>query len=142
VDLSLPKQTGDVRIAAADDDETVLRLIGQTLSKAGFRIAAMKSGRALLKYVSEQKPDLILLDTAMPEQDGFETLQLLRGLKGAAEIPVILLTEDNAPETDRRCLSLGADEIIRKPVVPEILVHRVRHVTELAARRGASHASR
>ena len=142
IPYSTHKKVSDMRIAVVDDDEATLRFAGTALSKAGFRVAAMKSGRALLKYVSEQKPDLILLDTAMPEQDGFETLQLLRGLKGAAEIPVILLTEDNAPETDRRCLSLGADEIIRKPVVPELLVHRVRHVTELAARRGASHASR
>ena len=142
VDLQFPKHAGDVRIAAADDDEAVLQLIGHTLSKAGFRVSAVKSGRALIKYVSEQKPDLILLDTVMPAQDGFETLQLLRGIQGAAEIPVILLTEDNQPETDCKCLSLGADEIIRKPVVPELLLHRVRHVTELAARRGASHASR
>lgn len=136
VDLTVPKRTDELRIVAADDDEQVLRLIGNTLSKAGFRASAVKSGRALLKYLSEQTPDLILLDAQMPEQDGFDTIQQLRAVKDTAEPPVIFLTDVSDPETEQRCLSLGAAEIIRKPVLPELLLHRVRNVIELAARRG------
>lgn len=136
VDLTVPKRTDEIRIAAADDDETVLRLIGNTLSKAGFRVSAMKSGRALLKYLSEQTPDLILLDAQMPETDGFETLKQLREIRGAADIPVIFLTDDAEPDTVSGCLSLGAAEIIRKPLLPELLLHRIQNTVEIAARKG------
>lgn len=142
VDLTEPKRNRELRIAAADDDETVLRLIGNTLSKAGYRVSAVKSGRALLKYLTEQKPDLILLDAQMPEQDGCETLRQLRALQGAAEIPVMLLTENAEPETVRRCLSCGADDILPKPVVPELLLHRVRLLSGSAVCRGLSRACR
>ena len=138
-DLIQPKRNGEIRIVAADDDESVLRLIGNTLSKAGYRVSAVKSGRALLKYLTEQKPDLVLLDAQMPEPDGFETLRQLRHITGAEEIPVMMLTEDEAPETVKLCLSLGAGEIMRKPVVPELLVHRIRLMLEHAARHGLAH---
>ncbi len=138
-DLSQPKRNGEIRIVAADDDENVLRLIGNTLSKAGYRVSAVKSGRALLKYLTDQTPDLVLLDAQMPEPDGFETLRQLRQIKGAEEIPVMMLTEDDAPETVKQCLSLGAGEIMRKPVVPELLVHRIRLMLEHAARHGLVH---
>ena len=140
VDVSQPKRSCEIRIVAADDDETVLRLIGNTLSKAGFRVAAVKSGRALLKYLSEQAPDLVVLDAQMPEQDGFEILRQIRSMKSTEEIPVLMLTDDDAPETVRRCLSLGADELLRKPVVPELLIRRIRLMTEHAARHGLIHA--
>ena len=140
VDLGLPKRTEALRIAAAEHDEQVLRLIGNTLSKAGFRVSAVKSGRALLKYLSEQTTDLILLDADMPEQDGFETLRLLRSIKGTEGIPVIFLTAD--ADTASKCLENGAYEILLKPLVPALLVHRVRYAAELAARRGIPHTSR
>ena len=130
----LPQQTPqEIRIAVVDDDESNLRLAGTALSKAGFRVSAMKSGQTLLKYLTENTPDLILLDVNMPGMDGFETMRQLRCTKSAAEIPVVFLTADENRDTEQSGLALGAEDFIRKPFLPELLIRRIRRITELSA---------
>ena len=68
-------------IVVVDDDATNLKIAGHILSKHNKRVTAMKSGHALLEYLRENTPDIILLDIKMPEMDGFETLQGLRELE-------------------------------------------------------------
>ena len=91
-------------IIVVDDDTSNLKMAGHILSKANMRVTALRSGQALLDYVSEKGfPDLILLDINMPEMDGFETLMRLRGYEnelGREEIPVIFLTADDTPDTE------------------------------------------
>lgn len=97
-----------------------------------MRVTALKSGRALLKYVKNNKPDLILLDVRMPEMDGFETLRLLKQqMEPGQEIPIIFLTADENAESEKKGLNLGAMDFIKKPFVPDVLVLRVRHIIEL-----------
>ncbi len=119
-------------VIVVDDDETNLKIAGNTLSKAKMRVTAMKSGKALLNYLAvKEMPDLILLDIKMPEMDGFETLIELRKLEKAKEIPVIFLTADEQEKTEVKGLALGAVDFIRKPFVPDVLLLRVRHMIEL-----------
>lgn len=126
-------QSSEYHIVVVDDDESNLRLAGTVLSKAGFRVSAMKSGRALLKYLTEHRPDVLLIDVQMPEMDGFETVRQLRTLPGTAEIPVVFLTASEDSETARTGMQLGAEDFIRKPFLPELLVRRVRRIAELSA---------
>ena len=134
-----PQQTPpEIRIAVVDDDEANLRLAGTALSKAGFRVSAMKSGQTLLKYLSENTPDLILLDVSMPGMDGFETMRQLRRIKRAEEIPVVFLTAEENREAEQEGLALGAEDFIRKPFLPELLIRRIRRITELAVLRQQS----
>ena len=128
-----PKQDREYHIAVVDDDESNLRLAGTVLSKAGFRVSAMKSGRALLKYLAEHKPDILLIDVQMPEMDGFETVRQLRTMPDTADIPVVFLTASEDSETARTGMQLGAEDFIRKPFLPELLVRRVRRIAELNA---------
>jgi len=130
------RPAADICIALVDDDEANLRLAGTILSKAGFRVSAMKSGQVLLKYLTDHTPDLILLDVNMPGMDGFETMKQLRAMKQAEQIPVIFLTADENEETARTGLALGAEDFLRKPFFPELLERRVRRIAELAALRG------
>lgn len=126
------RQNNDLRLALVDDYEPFLHQTGTILSKAGYHVAAMRSGKALLKYLINNTPDLILLDVEMPEMNGFETLHELRKINGASEIPVVFLTADDEPSTERKCFASGADDMIRKPFTPELLLHRIRRVTELS----------
>ena len=119
-------------VVVVDDDVTNLRMAGTILSRQHMRVTALKSGRALLDYVRDNKPDLILLDVRMPEMDGFETLRRLRQeTSSGQEIPVIFLTADENSESETKGLELGAMDFIKKPFVPEVLTLRVRHIIEL-----------
>ena len=122
-------------VVVVDDDVTNLNMAGRILSKANMRVTALKSGRTLLDYIEDKKPDLILLDIMMPEMDGFETIKELRDREKKAGIedviPVIFLTADDNEESEKKGLSLGAMDFIKKPFVPDVLTLRVRHSIEL-----------
>ena len=119
-------------VVVVDDDVTNLRMAGHILSRQQMRVTALKSGRALLDYVRNNIPDLILLDIRMPEMDGFETLRLLREQEvPGQEIPVIFLTSVENSEYEMKGLELGAMDFIKKPFIPGVLVSRVKHIIQL-----------
>ena len=123
-------------IAIVDDDITNLNIAGQILSKNKMRVSAMKSGTALLRFMQENRPDLILLDIAMPVLDGFETLKRLREQEetlGLQKTPVIFLTADQDTATESRGFEMGVSDFIRKPFVPEILLRRIGNAVEQQA---------
>lgn len=118
-------------VVVVDDDVSNLKMAGTILSKHGMRVTALKSGTALLDYVHDNRPDLILLDIKMPGLDGFGTIERLKERDETAGIPVIFLTADENEASETRGLKLGAMDFIKKPFVPEVLVLRVRHTIEL-----------
>ncbi|MCR5178396.1 MAG: response regulator [Lachnospiraceae bacterium] len=120
------------KLVVVDDDPTILKLAGYTLSKAGYHVSALRSGEALLRFLENNVPDLILLDVKMPVMDGFETLKKLRSMERVlADIPIVFLTADESTEAEKTGLSLGATDFIKKPFVPEVLILRVKHILEL-----------
>ena len=120
-------------IAVVDDDVTNLNIAGQILSKNKMRVSAMKSGAALLKFMQDNRPDLILLDIAMPQMDGFEVLEKLRGYEkenSLSETPVIFLTADTDTATENRGFEMGVSDFIRKPFDPQILLKRIGNAVD------------
>ena len=131
-DTARNTRTGADWVVVVDDDIANLKMAGTILSKQHMRVTALKSGRALLDYVRENKPDLILMDVRMPGMDGFETMRLLKQqMSPGQEIPVIFLTAEDNAESETRGLALGAMDFIKKPFVPDVLTLRVRHIIEL-----------
>ena len=122
----------EYKVVVVDDDIINLKLAGSILSSRGIHTTAIKSGQALLNYVDNDVPDLILLDVKMPDLDGYETLKILRQKDGnASTTPVIFLTADESEEAESRGLSLGAMDFIKKPFTPEVLALRVKSSLEL-----------
>ena len=112
-------------ILVVDDEPKIVRIARDYLERAGFRVLTAVEGRSVLPMVRQQKPDLIVLDLALPEMDG---LDVARALRKESEIPVIMLTA-RAGESDRLIgLELGADDYVVKPFSPRELVARVRAV--------------
>ena len=67
------------QIVVIDDDPIILKRAWNTLTSAGLKVVALKSGKALLEYIKDNSaPDLILMDISMPEMDGFETVKALK----------------------------------------------------------------
>ena len=120
-------------IIVVDDDATTLKLAGHFLSKAGYRVTALRSGRIALDYVRKNGvPDLFLLDINMPDLDGFQTLNLLKKeMPPGQEVPVVFLTAENRQEQEARGLESGAMDYIRKPFSAEVLLNRVRKILDI-----------
>lgn len=118
-------------ILVVDDDTTNLRIASHILSAENMRVSCMKSGEDAIRFLQENRPDLILLDIHMPGIDGFETLAAVRSNPKTADIPVIFLTADDDSETETQGLKAGAMDFLKKPFVPEVLLLRVRHTIEL-----------
>ena len=118
-------------ILVVDDDTANLRMASHILTSENMRVSCLKSGKDVMKYLRQNRPDIILLDIHMPGMDGFETLAAIRENEETTDIPVIFLTADDDSDTETRGLKVGAMDFIKKPFVPEILLLRVRHTIKL-----------
>jgi len=118
-------------ILVVDDDTANLKMASRILSSEKMRVSCLKSGEDAIKFLNQNRPDLILLDIHMPGMDGFETISAVRESKTTSDIPVIFLTADDDSHSETRGLEAGAMDFIKKPFVPEVLLLRVRHTLEL-----------
>ena len=118
-------------ILIVDDDAANLRMASRILSGEKARVSCLKSGEDALKFLHDNRPDLILLDIHMQGMDGFETIAAIKENKAIADIPVIFLTADEDSRAETRGLEMGAMDFIKKPFVPEVLLLRVRHTIDL-----------
>ncbi len=99
----------------AVDDENDILLILKTALKEDYRVSTAGSGQEALNRVSEEIPDLILLDMMMPGMDGLEVLEKLRDMPETAETPVIFLTGVSDKQKIREALDKGTSYYIVKP---------------------------
>ena len=115
-----------------DDVPENLAVLGELLRGAGYDVRAANSGPVALRYASaEPFPDLILLDVMMPEMDGHEVLLRLREDPRTAHLPVILVTAMDSPEDETEGLEKGAVDYITKPIVPSVVLARVRNQLDM-----------
>ena len=121
------------QVIVVDDDPIILKKAWNTLTDAGCKVIALKSGKALLDHIMDNPvPDLILMDISMPEMDGFEVIEKLKKRDDEwRDVPVIFLTANEDEDSETKGLSLGAMDFIRKPFVASVLVLRVKHNVEL-----------
>ncbi len=96
-----------------------------------YKITAVTSGMQALKFLENNKPDLILLDINMPEMNGFEVMNAVRSTVNGIDLPIIFLTADTDSETESKCLELGALDFITKPFVPVVMRSRIAKTLEL-----------
>ena len=121
-----------VNILLVDDRRENLLALAAILSPLGHTIVAASSGEEALKHVLHQDFAVILLDVQMPEMDGFETAELIRGRRRSQHIPIIFLTavSTSTLHVSRGYLA-GAVDYLFKPVVPEILCSKVAVFVDL-----------
>jgi CheY-like chemotaxis protein len=111
-----------MNILFIEDDPMNRRVVSDMLDVAGAVMTGAESAEIGLKLTDEQDFNIVLLDLRMPGMDGFEALERIRARGDAkADIPVIVVTADIAPDLRDRCLALGADEVMFKPVAMDSL---------------------
>ncbi|MCL5267608.1 MAG: hybrid sensor histidine kinase/response regulator [Bacteroidetes bacterium] len=120
------------RILAVDDALDNLILLERLLKRQGFDVVTASSGSECLSQSAMLHPDLIILDVAMPEMDGFETLRHLRENEITRDIPVIFLTANSKDaKSIEQGLALGADEYLTKPIEQDELIARVGSILRI-----------
>ena len=117
-------------IALVDDDRNILTSLRMVLEAEGYKTQTYNDGASALDGLSENPPDLAILDIKMPRMDGME---LLRRLRQRSELPVIFLTSKDEEIDELFGLKMGADDFIRKPFPQRLLVERVKAVLRRAA---------
>jgi len=112
-------------IFVVDDEAAARDMIGDYLKMNGFEVTLCDGGPSLRAAAEKTRPDLVVLDLNMPEEDG---LSLIRHLKQSGNVPVIMLTATASPIDRVVGLELGADDYLAKPCELRELLARVRSV--------------
>ena len=121
-----------VRILVVDDEDYITDLVSLGLRFVGFDVEVAVDGRDALAKIAAIRPDLVVLDIAMPEVDGIEVVQRLR--RDGVLTPVLFLTARDSPTDRVRGLHLGADDYVTKPFSLEELVARIEAVLRRMSR--------
>ena len=114
------------KIVFVDDNIATLNQ-NKNLLQELYRVYTVQSPFTLFKNLEHDIPDLILLDVAMPEMNGFEVIKKLKADNRYRDIPVIFLTAKSDEESEKEGFRLGAVDFITKPFSEQILLHRIKH---------------
>ncbi|MCI0711201.1 MAG: response regulator transcription factor [Chloroflexi bacterium] len=116
------------RILVVDDDRSIVKILRGYLELAGFEVLAAHTGETALQHVRHDKPDVLILDLMLPDQDGWDVTRTIRANPSLATTPIIMLTA-RVDDTDKIIgLELGGDDYITKPFNPREVVARVRAI--------------
>lgn len=120
-------------ILIVDDDAQMLDMVELVLRREGFNVYRAFSAQDALTQIEQDAPDLLLIDSLLPDIDGIALCRKLRSQTATANTPIIFLTGFDAPFSVVDALGAGGDDFIRKPFVPRELAARVRaHIRRAA----------
>ena len=124
-------ETKKATILIVDDNPQNLQLMGSIVYGKGYNVSFSISGANALESISQQLPDLILLDIQMPEMDGFEVCKILKSNSITKDIPIIFLTAVTDSENIVHGFEMGAVDYITKPFNKGELIARIATQIEL-----------
>ena len=125
---ALPPSAGkSLRILVADDNMVNQRVARAILEKQGNAVTIARDGREAVAAIAGQAFDLVLMDVQMPEMDGFEAAAAIREneKETGAHVPIIALTAHAMKGDREKCLSMGMDAYLPKPIRPEELMRAI-----------------
>ena len=116
-------EKGDLLVV--DDNRVNRLLVARTLEQFGHRVAFAENGRQALEALRSRPADLVLLDIEMPEMDGYQTLEALQADPKLRDIPVVMMSSLDEIDGVARCIEMGAEDYLFKPVNAVLLRARV-----------------
>ena len=112
-----------------EDDERLAGMVSDYLGANGFQVSHAPDGASGLAQLQQALPELVILDLMLPDVDGLQVCQRIRGLPGnAGQVPVLMLTAKGDPMDRIIGLEMGADDYLPKPFEPRELLARIRAV--------------
>lgn len=113
------------RLLVVDDNKVNRLLLGRGLEQQGHQVAFAENGRHALEMLHESEFDLMLLDIQMPEMDGYQVLEKLAADLDLRDLPVIVTSSLEDLDSVVRCIEMGAEDYLTKPVNPVLLRARI-----------------
>ena len=126
------------KLLLADDSVTIQRVIELTFADEDVQVVAVGDGKEAIDRVQADPPDIVLADVGMPERDGYQVAEFIKGDPRLAHIPVLLLTGAFEPVDDVRARAIGCEGVLVKPFEPQMVISKVREL--LGGGRGQSAA--
>ena len=118
-------KSGPGRLLVVDDNKVNRLLMTRSLEQHGHTVASAENGRVALQMLRSADYDLLLLDMEMPEMDGFQVLEQLTTDLHLRDIPVIVTSSLEGIDNVVRCIQMGAEDFLTKPVNPVLLKARI-----------------
>ena len=115
-----------MKVLIADDEPNIVTSLEFRMRSCEYEVRVARDGEEALRVAESFRPDVLLLDVAMPLCDGFEVCRRMRGNPATAGVKILMLTAHGRPAQMERGLALGADAYITKPFSNKELVARVR----------------
>src|SRR5215470_13702506 len=129
------------KILLADDSLTIQKVVELTFSDSDYDLVCVSNGQRALERLAQERPDLILADVVMPEKNGYEVCEAIKGAPATAKIPVVLLSGTFEPFDRERAERIGADAIVSKPFDSQQLLSQVEALLARASKDAASGAT-
>jgi signal transduction histidine kinase/ActR/RegA family two-component response regulator len=123
-------QTQGRRLLVVEDNAINQRVAQHMLTKLGHRVDVAQNGREALERLAREHYDLVFMDCQMPEMDGFEATRQIRNCESAVldhAVPVIAMTANAFSEDRERCLAVGMNDFLAKPVDRAALAQLIEH---------------
>jgi DNA-binding response OmpR family regulator len=112
-----------------EDDVRLAGMVSDYLAASGYQVAHVADATTGLERLQQALPELVILDLMLPDMDGLQVCQRIRGLPGAAgQVPVLMLTAKGDPMDRIIGLEMGADDYLPKPFEPRELLARIRAI--------------
>lgn len=112
-------------VLVIDDDAKLRQLLSEYLTGYGYTVSALEDGTRVMETIQSADPDMLILDIMLPDRDGFD---ILREVRAACRVPVIMLTAKGEDEDRIVGLEMGADDYLAKPFNPRELLARMKAV--------------
>lgn len=119
-------------VLVIDDNPTNLKLAHWVLTSEGFEVASLESAEQALAFLRDRRPDLLLIDIALPGLDGLELTRMLRASADTRHLPIVAMTAFAMKGDEAKALAAGCDAYLAKPVNTRALGSQLRQVMEAA----------
>lgn len=116
----------DIKILLVDDEPDILEIVEYNLSAEGYQVFTAENGVEAIKKAKKHHPHLIILDVMMPEMDGIEACEKMRGIPDLSDTIITFLTARGEDYSQVAGFEAGADDYITKPIKPKVLVSKVK----------------
>jgi len=116
------------RILIVEDDEGMSMLVAEALGARGYRISRVHDGIEAINTILDRKPDLVVLDLALPRLTGYDICSMVRKADSVSKTPIVIMSGQGDVDHRLEAFAVGADDYVTKPFDTNELVARVEAV--------------